>query len=86
MENAKDVEKSLFITIPIETYEQLLMLKTRVDVAVERMWHDQYIKTEDILWILGTELAVDVAEEINRKKEEAYKVLTESAIRAEVSE
>ncbi len=58
---------NLTITIPQSRYEQLLDIETRVDVAVERITNDEYIKTEDILRILGTELALQKADEIREK-------------------
>lgn len=54
----------LTVTIPQNRYEQLLDLETRVDVAVERMTNDEYCKIEDVLRILGTELALQRADEI----------------------
>lgn len=59
--------KDLMVTIPITRYEQLLDLETRVDVAVERMINDEYCRTEDILRILGTELALQKADEIREE-------------------
>lgn len=54
----------LTVTIPQNRYEQLLDLETRVDVAVERMTNDEYCKIEDVLRILGAELALQRADEI----------------------
>lgn len=65
----------LMVTIPLTRYEQLLDIETRVDVAVERMTNDEYCKIEDVLRILGTELALQKADEIreeDRKREEEY--------------
>lgn len=68
--------KDLTVTIPISRYEQLLDTETRVDVAVERMTNDEYCKIEDVLRILGTELALQKADEIreaDRKRDEEYR-------------
>lgn len=65
----------LVVTIPQNRYEQLLDLETRVDVAVERMTNDEYCNLEDVLRILGTELALQRADEIReeeRKRHEEY--------------
>lgn len=65
----------LNVTIPQDHYEQLLDLKARVDVAVERMTNDEYFHIEDVLRILGTELALQRADEIReeeRKRHEEY--------------
>lgn len=67
---------NLMVTIPIFRYEQLLDTETRVDVAVERMTNDEYCRIEDILRILGTELALQKADEIreaDRKRDEEYR-------------
>lgn len=82
----EEMYKSLLVTIPKEQYEQLLSLKTRVSVAIERARHDRFIKIEDILWILGTEFSIVVAEEIEQKKNEDYKRISEMNVRAEVTE
>lgn len=55
-------------TIPQVEYKQLLDLKTRVDVAVERMTNDKYCNLEDVLCILGTELALQRADEIREEE------------------
>lgn len=68
IEVSKDL--GLTATIPQQRYEVLLDLETRVDVAVERMTNDEYCKIEDVLRILGTELALQKADEI-REKEKA---------------
>lgn len=66
-------QTNMTVTITQHRYEQLLDIETRVDVLVERITHDNYIKTEDILRILGTELALQRVEEIleeERKQKE----------------
>lgn len=73
IEVSKDL--GLAITIPQYRYEQLLEIETRVDVAVERMTNDEYCKIEDVLRILGTELALQKAGEIReeeKKRNEEY--------------
>lgn len=72
-----EVGKDLGLTVTIlqERYERLLDLGTRVDVAVERMTNDEYCDLEDVLRILGTELALQRADEIReeeRKRHEEY--------------
>lgn len=65
----------LTVIIPQNRYEQLLDLETRVDVAVERMTNDKFCDLEDVLRILGTELALQRADEIQeeeRKRHEEY--------------
>lgn len=48
----------------------LLDLKTRVDVLIERVAHDDFFRTEDVLRILGTDEAVELADKLREKEEE----------------
>lgn len=64
--------EDLMVTIPLSKYEQLLDIETRVDVAVERIINDEYCKTEDILRILGTELALQRADEIREEEKKQH--------------
>lgn len=59
-------------------YEQLLDLETRVNVAVERILHKEYMEMKEILWILGTDLAVETAMELERKDKEKWKEYNEN--------
>lgn len=65
--------QDLMAKISLSRYEQLLDVEKRVDVAVERMANDEYCKTEDILRILGTELALQKADEIREKEKKHRK-------------
>ena len=58
------------VTITQQRYEQLLDVETRVDVVVERILHKEFMTLQDILWILGTELAIETAHELDRKDKE----------------
>ena len=51
----------------------LLDLKTRVDVLIERVAHDDFFRTEDVLRILGTDEAVKLADKLREKEEERMK-------------
>ena len=53
-------------------YEQLLDLETRVNVAVERILHKEYMEMKEILWILGTDLAIETAHELEPKDKEKW--------------
>lgn len=61
------------VVIPLRRYEELLDLETRVNVVVERVTHDKYFEKEDVLWVLGTDLAVDIAMEITKRNDEQIK-------------
>lgn len=63
------------IFIPKTRYDQLIRIETRADVAVERMTNDNCCDIEDVLRILGTELALQKADEIReeeRNRHEEY--------------
>lgn len=55
------------VLISRDRYEELLNIETRVDVVVERIIHEKYLNLESVLWILGTELAVETALELREK-------------------
>lgn len=59
-------------------YEQLLDIETRVDVVVERILHKEFVTLQDVLWILGTELAIETARELDRKDKEKWKEYNEN--------
>lgn len=61
------------VVIPLERYNDLLRTETRVNVAVERMYHDDFFNKEEILWILGTELSTELAEEMRIETERIRK-------------
>ena len=61
IENLKQVRE---VTITQHRYEELLDIETRVDVVVEKIIREKYMGMEDILRTLGTELALQGAEEI----------------------
>ena len=51
----------------------LLDLKTRVDVLIERIAHNDFFRTEDVLRILGTDEAVELADKLREKEEDRMK-------------
>lgn len=61
------------VSIPLDRYEELLDLETRVNVVVERLKHSGFFEIKDLLWILGTEEAIDVANEMQKKEDERRK-------------
>lgn len=54
------------VVISLDRYEELLDLETRVNVIVERINHGKIMDIESLLWMLGTELSVDIADEIHK--------------------
>lgn len=65
-------DESLMVKIPQTEYKQLLDLETRVDVAVGRMTNDKFCDLEDVLRILGTELALQRADEIREEERKRH--------------
>ena len=58
------------VLISMDELAGLLDLKTRVDVLIERVAHDYFCITEDVLRILGTDDAVALADKLREKEEE----------------
>ena len=67
-----DVENNA-VLISMAELAGLLDLKTRVDVLIERIAHDDFLRTEDVLRILGTDEAVKLADKLREKEEERMK-------------
>lgn len=61
--------RKVMIQIPQKRFEELIKLEERVNVAVETAMNEEYASVTDILFILGTELAYDIANE----RKERYK-------------
>lgn len=65
-----------YLCIRKQEYLQMIDLETRVDVLVDLLAADKHVDVELELRILGTELAITIANEIKREREaeyEAYK-------------
>ena len=58
------------ITIPTERFSELIKIETRVDILVDMLGRDEFVSKEEILRILGTEKAIEVAGRIHRKDKE----------------
>lgn len=63
------MENGSVVVIPLERYTELIQLETRVDSLVERIYHDGNVTTENLLWALGTDLSVELANEIWKRRE-----------------
>ena len=66
------------VTIMQDRYEQLLDVETRVDVAVQMICDSDFLRTEDILRILGTERAIERADELRKADKERHKKALEA--------
>lgn len=67
-----DVENNT-VLISMAELAWLFGLKTRVDVLIERIAHDDFFRTEDTLRILGTDEAVELADKLREKEAERMK-------------
>lgn len=61
------------VLISMDDLAGLLDLKTRVDVLIERVAHDDFFRTEDVLRVLGTDEAVELADKLREKEAERMK-------------
>lgn len=63
------MENGSVVVIPLDRYTELIQLETRVDSLVERIYHDNEMSVESLLWALGTDLSVELANEIWKRRE-----------------
>ena len=55
------------ITITTERFSELIKIETRVDILVDMIERDEFVSKEEILRIIGTEKAIEVADRIHKK-------------------
>ena len=66
------------ITITTERFSELIKIETRVDILVDMIERDEFVSKEEILCIIGTEKAIEVADRIHKKdKELSFKEMLE---------
>lgn len=70
--------RKAMIQIPQKRFEELIKLEERVNVAIETAMNEEYASVTDILFILGTELAYDIANERKEKYKKWMKEKMES--------
>lgn len=70
--------RKAMIQIPQKRFEELIKLEERVNIAVETAMNEEYTSVTDILFILGTELAYDIANERKEKYKKWMKEKMES--------
>ena len=58
------------ITIQVKRFLELIKIETRVDILVDMIERDEFVSKEEILRIIGTEKAIEVADRIRRKDKE----------------
>ena len=63
------MDEQATVTLTLERFMQLMELETRVNILVERIDHDEYTNVEELLWALGTENAVEIAQKMRDEKE-----------------
>ena len=70
-------ERELMVEIPIERYEELLDIESRVNTATDLVLADKDIKLEVLLRVIGTGGMIDVADRIRKADEEFWQRLKE---------
>lgn len=66
------------ITITTERFSEIIKIETRVDILVDMIERDEFVSKEEILRIIGTEKAIEVADRIHKKdKELSFKEMLE---------
>ena len=70
------------VLISMDELALLLDLKTRVDVLIERIAHNDFFRTEDVLRVLGTDEAVELADKLREKEEERMKKFRSDTLEA----
>lgn len=68
----KETTFESYITIPVYFYNNLVELKTRVDVLLDMLENNNYVSTDEILRTLGTELAIEEADRWEKEKNERF--------------
>ena len=58
------------ITITTERFSEIIKIETRVDILVDMIERDEFVSKEEILRIIGTEKAIEVADRIHKKDKE----------------
>ena len=70
------------ILISTEDFVELMGLKTRVDVLIERIAHDDFFFFFDVLRIIGTDDAVVLADKLREQAEERMKKFRSDTLEA----
>ena len=76
-----DVENNT-VLISTDELAWLLDLKTRADVLIDRIAHDDFFRTDDVLRIIGTDEAVELADKLREKEEERMKKFRSDTLEA----
>lgn len=71
------------VVVPLQRYEELIRTETRLNAVVERLIHNDFLNKEDILWILNTELSVEVAHELYEKRKNEQSMCLAKLLREE---
>ena len=68
----KETTFESYIAVPVYFYNNLVELKTRVDVLLDMLENNNYVSTDEILRTLGTELAIEEADRWEKEKNERF--------------
>lgn len=59
-----DLNEMSMISIPLDNYEELIALETRVNVAATYVLHGRYPDLATVMHLLGTPTALDAAKKL----------------------
>ena len=68
----KETTFESYITIPVYFYNNLVEMKTRVNVLLDMLENNNFMSTDEILRTLGTELAIEEADRREKEKNERF--------------
>ena len=68
----KETTFESYITVPVYLYNNLVEMKTRVNVLLDMLENNNYMSTDEILRTLGTELAIEEADRREKEKNERF--------------
>ena len=71
------MEEKLLVQIPLERYEELLDIESRVNVAADLIYNDRNTRNEVIFRVIGHSKMVYVAEKIQEEHKKFFESLRE---------
>lgn len=60
------MDNTAVVVIPQKRYEELIGLEQRANVLVECIYRKKTLSVDDVLWTLGTELAMELVSDVER--------------------
>lgn len=60
------MDNTAVVVIPQKRYEELIGLEQRANILVECIYRKKALSVDDVLWTLGTELAMELVSDVER--------------------